>query len=883
MLTVADWQRIQDLFHAAVDLPPSEQVEFLHSACGEDRDLLRHVRSLIFSVHGDGLESAIGHAAASVDDGELGLEPGARIGPWVIVRLLGEGGMGRVYLAERADDEYRKQVALKMLPLGVRVPGLLARFRAERQILASLEHPNIARMLEGGTTADGSPFVAMEYVDGIPIDTYCADTQCSVRRKLELFRQVCAAVQYAHQNLIVHRDIKPGNILVNREGVPKLLDFGIAKLTSAGFAPLDGPALTSAAERILTPEYASPEQLEGKPVTTSSDVYSLGVLLFELLTATRMHTNRRSADSEPPRAGEVAPRELRRTLSGDLENIVRKAICLEPERRYATAGQFSDDIDRYLQGFPVLAQPDSWRYRSRKFLARNKALVAFSLVFLLSVVGFAIGMGVLARRARTEADNARAVSAFLVDIFRVAKPSESRGRAITAQEILERGAERIRSEMKDRPEVQATLMSAIGEVYLDLGLNSNAGPMLQDALQIRERLSGPESLEAAELLVSLAAWYDNRSAFSQSEKCLRRALAIRERRLPRGDILIGEMWNEIGLNLYYQARYPEAEQAHRQALENFRANHHEANTETSLNNLAITLLELGRYADAEKTHREIIERRKKRLGEDHPLTLTSMNNLAFVLETLGRPKEQTALLWRVLELRRKVHGESHPLTGSSWMHYGMARAMTGDQAEGIRCLTRALELRKQRSDPDDADMALNKFLLADLVLEAGDVAAAKKLSDEAYASLQRRPMAARMPACLMVMARVAWASGQKEMALRRWEEALEKWKTVPGKGQLGRASVLISRAEKWSDGRDSAAVVGDLEEALRIRSAALPTDHPLVAQSRSALGRALLQSGRNSEGLTLLQEAVEVLRRKVPNHRETVLALAALESETARR
>lgn len=873
-MTANDWTRIQRLFYAAVELPSDQQAEYLQQECGEDTRLLRQVRSLLLEVTDDSLEQAVADVTSRLQvDAEP--EPGDRIGSWVITRLLGEGGMGRVYLAERADEEYRKKVAIKLVHGELLGSVMIARFRAERQILATLEHPNIARMLEGGTTS-GRPYVVMEYIDGVPVDAYCRRQASSVRETLELFCQVCDAVQYAHQNLIIHRDIKPGNILVDSSGAARLLDFGIAKLLTPD--PSAGaPALTRAAERILTPEYASPEQILGTPVTTASDVYSLGVLLFELLTGKPLHARDRPlshvAEENVRKASTVAPKERRRELAGDLDNIIRKATAADPAERYPTAGQLGDDVRRYLEGFPVVAQAASWRYRTRKFIWRHKAGVTGAALFVVSLICFAVGMGVLAKQANAEAENARAVSSFLVDIFRVANPAESRGRTITAQEILDRGAVRVRTELHSRPEVQATLMQAMGQVYIDLGLLDKAGPLLSEALDIREKTSGSDTLETASMLASLAEYYDTRSDFVASERCLTRMLAIRQKLFPASDHRMGDAWSDIGLNLYYQARYREAAEAQRRALAIFRSAGKEESIESALNNLAIADLELGEYRAAEETHRENIARRTKRLGETHPLTVISMNNLTFVLEMLGEYQERDEIARKVLTIRRKVLGETHHETAKAWTNAGFCRRSLGDKAGFIHALERALAIREGRSDEDDVELAMNRFSLADALAEQGEIHRAQELADRARASLERRPMPTRKAQCLRVLGKVAWAAGRRREAEVRFEQALAQWRRLPGRARLGEADTLVDRGELHLAAGSAGEAARDFREALDRRSAILPPDHVQVANAQAALGQALCRLGRAYEGAPLLRASIEILARRLPqDHVDTAIA-----------
>jgi len=445
------WLQLKDLFHAALEQRPEERRRFLESACHGDLGLRAKVEQLIASHEEAG--SFLNNAAV-VDAGMIpSQEPeqeekeecvGRQIGPYEIVREIGQGGMGTVFLAVRADDQYRKHVAIKLVNRGMNTDAILRRFMMERQILANLEHPNIAALLEGGTTGDGLPYFVMEYVAGRPIDEYCDTHRFTTTQRLELFSEVCAALQYAHQNLVIHRDIKPGNILVTGDGVPKLLDFGIAKLLTPNWATDAGePTLTM--QQLMTPAYASPEQLRGLRITTASDVYSLGVVLYELLSGHRPYSagSRNAEDivrailsDDPVRpsiaithTAEIASPEatapyantpqiigqlregtidrLRRRLSGDLDNIVLKALRKEPSRRYASVQELAEDIRRHLAGLPVNASPDTLSYRATKFVQRNRAAVSAVAVIFITLC-LATGLTAWqARVARRERDKAQ--------------------------------------------------------------------------------------------------------------------------------------------------------------------------------------------------------------------------------------------------------------------------------------------------------------------------------------------------------------------------------------------------------------------------------------------------------------------------------------------
>lgn len=427
-MTEDRWSQIQGLFLQAVELTPESRPDFLDQACGTDAELRREIESLIDCDAPNQQLIAVPQLDdqdSDEDDSNSGMS-GRRIGPYRVVRQLGYGGMGAVYLGVRDDDQYSKQVAIKLLKRGMDTDFMLSRFRQERQILANLEHPFIARMLDGGATEDGRPYFVMEYVDGVPITEYCQRNGLSITERLHLFRLVCEAVQHAHQNLVVHRDIKPGNILATKEGIPKLLDFGIAKVVDTAAT---GMTLTQRELRLLTPQYASPEQVRGAPIGTASDIYSLGVVLYELLAGCRPYSvptealadlEKAICEAEPARPSAAAAsnpdstpgerKQLRRRLAGDLDNIVMAALRKEPQRRYASAAELSEDLRRHVEGFPIVAQGTRWRDAAWKFIRRNRLGVAAAALVVASLIGGIIATSFQARRAERRFELARGLA-----------------------------------------------------------------------------------------------------------------------------------------------------------------------------------------------------------------------------------------------------------------------------------------------------------------------------------------------------------------------------------------------------------------------------------------------------------------------------------------
>ena len=448
------WRRLQELLDEALELPPERRAELVDTA-----DLDPAARRRL-----EGLIRAAEEPATALDHSPLSLTPRRptvaeprRLGAYELLESLDRGGMGSVFIARRTDDVHSRKVAIKVLQMGLETEEMVRRFRREREILAQMEHPNIAHLLDGGTAPDGRPFLVMELVEGVPIDRYCDEVGAGLEERLRLFQKVCSAVHFAHQNLVVHRDLKPANILVTSEGVPKLLDFGIAKLLSTENFPLT--VVTTAPDRaLMTPAYASPEQIRGERITTASDVYSLGVLLFQLLTGSRPHqvegrsraeVQRLICEEEPPlpsfavvedSADPGEARRLRRHLAGDLDNIVLMALRKEAQRRYISAEQLSEDLERHLAGLPVVARKDTFTYRAGKFVRRHRVAVASGTTALVLLLGFIQVLLVQQREVVAQRDRFETTAKFLTEIFENPNPERSEAVNLSAQQLLERGA-----------------------------------------------------------------------------------------------------------------------------------------------------------------------------------------------------------------------------------------------------------------------------------------------------------------------------------------------------------------------------------------------------------------------------------------------------------
>jgi serine/threonine protein kinase/tetratricopeptide (TPR) repeat protein len=683
------WRRIEEVFGAAMDLRPEGRATYLAEACSGDPSLEDEVRSLIAASEtaDDYFSHLASESGVSSGPPSSELPAGKRIGNYRIVELLGRGGMGAVYLAERDDDEFRMQVALKLLPLGLDTKEARERFRRERQILARLQHPNIARLFDGGVTEDGTPYLVMEHVEGTRIDEYCDAGLLDLRQRLLLFLDVCEAVDQAHRNLIVHRDLKPHNILVSKAGRVKLLDFGIAQALDR---EVGGPGTLNLAARPMTLAYASPEQIRGESVTTASDVYELGILLYRLLAGRHpypvpsgslgeMERIITEVDPAPPSSavrspagstGEESPSpemiagarnttvtRLERQLAGDLDRMVLMALRKEPERRYPSARSFGEDVRRHLDGYPVVAQRDTLGYRLSRFVARNRAGVAVGAVLSLALLAltvtsawFAVTTRAQSERIAREAETTEAVSEFLVDLFRVADPFEGLGDTLTVRTVLDRGAERLIGSSEIDPEIRAHMMDVVGEVYMALGLHLAAGDLFERVLEIHLEVDGPEHVHTAAAMETLGWSYQERSRYQDADSLFREVLRVRE--AMGGDSLgLAAAWAGIARALREQGEADSAKVLATRALEVFRQRlgNDDRRTVDLIGMVAFIQRAAGELDSAEALSREALEKYVAMGDNGARGAARTLNNLAFLLRAKGEFAEAEQLYRTALD------------------------------------------------------------------------------------------------------------------------------------------------------------------------------------------------------------------------------------------
>ncbi|HUO15386.1 MAG TPA: serine/threonine-protein kinase [Verrucomicrobiae bacterium] len=866
------WQQVEAIFYAALEQSPSERDLYVNQACGGDEALRSEVQSLL-DASGKTvgfLKNRVEAAAHTLDEDEKSEIIGRQIGPFRLLRMIGEGGMGCVYLAERADAVYRQKVAIKLLHAGfAQTQRMLLRFGAERQILADLNHPNIARLLDGGVD-NGLPYLVMEYVDGLFIDDYCKRKRLGTDARLHLFCTVCGAVEYAHKNLVVHRDIKPGNIIVGTDGVPKLLDFGIAKLLTPDGAEL---AQTRTVDRMMTPEYASPEQVRGDNITTSTDVYALGVLLYELLsgrkpfhleTTSPIDAARAICEQTPTAPSLIwkanpaaAPPDAARKLSGDLDNIVLMAMRKEPARRYVSVGALKDDVHALLGGYPIRARTDAWGYRSGKFIQRHKAAFVAAVVVALALVAFGIGMGLLARKAQRERLVAEREAQFLNSIFQATTPEQARGKSVSGPDLLDQGVKRVDTELSGEPELQARLLDNIGRAYSSMGLYAKSEGVLQRAYDLRKKVLGNSNLDTADTLATLADTIRLEADYKRADPLFRKALAVRQAKLNPADPLIAASLSSLGECLYLEDENQEAETVLRHAIGIERTHHEDNVLSTTENYLALVLQRKGSFGEAAQLLRESVAITQKAEGSDSPNYANSLHNLAGTLIDAGDLSGAETIDREVLAIRRKINGPGHPDLGYPLNNLGFIFLEKGDWASAEPFLKENLAVRGwPETKSAGAAAALNNW--ARLLQEKGDYKGADEAFQQAISIFRKEkgPSSWGLAKMLANLGLLRADESDYAEAERLERQAMEMRQKLGGNESPDFASSLVNVALLRSLQHDPESAEPLLRQALDIRKKELSPGHPAIISVETRLGEVLIDEGKPSEAEPVLHQAV---------------------------
>jgi serine/threonine protein kinase/tetratricopeptide (TPR) repeat protein len=864
--TPDQWQEVSPYLDEVLEIAPEQQAAWLLSLQEKDARLASMVEAVL--VQQQRLEKEdflVGSPLA----GPARLA-GQKIGAYTLVSQIGQGGMGSVWLAQQSAP-LQRQVAIKLIRWGMYDDTLLHRFQAERQSLAAMDHPAIAKVFDAGATSEGQPYFVMEFVAGVPITDYCDQKKLKIAARLELFIKVCEGVQHAHQKAIIHRDLKPANILVvevDGKAVPRIIDFGLAKAINRD---ITGETLNTLMGTFVgTPGYMSPEQCDptAKDIDTRTDVYSLGVVLYALLTgrlpfdtsewkekpldevlrrhreedpvrpSTKVTAQGETSSTTTAKARGIEPKQLVSVLRGDLDWITMKAVEKDRTRRYATASDLAADMRRYLGNEAVTARPASVGYRARKYVQRHKALVVgAAAVFLVLVAGVITStwQAVEAHRAeaqvRQQSAIAQAVSDFLQhDLLAQAGAATQSGPSakpdpdLKVRTALDRAADRIEGKFAKQPEVEAAIRNTIGLTYTDLGLFPEAAKQLKQAFDLRHRVLGPEHPDTLTSMNNLAAVYIDQQRYAEAEGLDIQILEIRRRVLgPEHPDTLSSM-SHLAIIYWGQGKYAQSEALNRQTLEIYRRvlGVEHPDTLKCMSNLAVTYYDEGKYPQAEALDTQILEIRRRVLGPEHPDTLTSMANLANLYDAQGKYAQAEALDSQTLEIRRRVLGPEHPRTLDSLNNLANLYDAQGRYAQAEALHSQALEIERRVLGPEHPDTINSMNNLANLYCDEGKYAQAETLQSRTF-EMYRRVLGPEHPFTLYSLSDLA---------------------------------VIYQRQGKYSSAETSAA------QALAGRRHTLGSEHPSTMVSAADLATAYVSQGKFKDSEPLAREALEFEQKK---------------------
>lgn len=851
------WPEVEALFHQARGLSEAERRAFLDGRRRAGCSLVDAVEGML-----EADDPASAEIEAIVDSAILGAleQLPDRMGPYEIVSLVGTGGFCSVYLARLPQDPTR-QVAIKVLRRGLATPDTEGRLRQESEILARLHHPNIARLLDYGTSDRGEPYVVMEFIDGEPIDRFCDRHRWTLDQRLKLFRQVCAAVDYAHANLVIHRDIKPSNLLVTADGTPKLLDFGIAKLLLPELSRAD-PVQTVAGNHWMTPDFASPEQVREEPLTTATDVYSLGVLLYRLVcgrppyrfpsrsprtiegvisdvepaapsarfqggSAASSGTEGEADEDELARCRQLTVGQLRSRLRGDLDSIVLMALSKRPEQRYASVAKLSQDIANYLTSQPVSARRISAVYRGRKFVRRHRIAVGIA-VSLLATLSTAVVVTTQATR-RAEAERGRAerhladaeqVTDFLVDIFEVPDPEIARGQEVTAKELLDEGAGRIATQLRHQPEIRASLMATMGRVYRNLGDHGRSRELLEEALAHHRRQHEETDPRVVGTLQELARSLLAQGEYEAAGRLLQESRSSFEAAGDTSTASYALTLSLLGAAFKQLSRLEEAEVLVRRALDLQRRLLPPTDAELieSVSKLAEILSLKREFGAAETMFRETLARRRTLLGDTHPDVATTLGNLTFVLHGQGRLEEAEGTAREVVRIRAELYGDEHWLVGTSYNNLSQILAARGQIEEALPWMEKSLEISKARLGSEHPNVAGSLVNLALMYQRVDRQQDSEALLLQAL-DLHRRTLGEQHPSTarnLYQLAELYADQGRRREALPMLETVVSVLRSLkPDDYRLSHPLLLLGRIHRELGDCDQA--LPSLRHALELR------------------------------------------------------------------
>jgi eukaryotic-like serine/threonine-protein kinase len=826
----ARWQKIQSLFHQAADLQQAEQEPFLKTACNGDANLIDEVLALLRedAAGNSLLERDVAHVAQEVlSDSNAVAPPFERFGPYQIKKTLGAGGMGVVYLAERED--LGSLVAIKILRDAWLSPARRERFAFEQRTLAQLNHPYIARLYDADTSPDGTPFFAMEYVEGIPLTAYCAKHLCTIEERLQLFRKVCEAVVYAHQHAVIHRDLKPSNILVKEDGSVRLLDFGIAKQLEALGESVEQ---TMTGLRLMTPAYASPEQIRGEQVGIQTDVYSLGVILYELLcgqlpfdlsSRTPAQAEKLITELEPPKPSVLARRatdqadaayeysSISSSLWSDLDVLCLTAMHKDPRRRYASAEALLRDVDHYLKGEPLDARPDSARYRLRKFITRNRRAVTAAAASVLLIAGlvtfFTVRLAIARNTAVAQAARTQRIQKFMTNLFQGGDEAAGPADSLRVVTLLDRGVQEAQSLNSD-PAIQADLYQTLGTIYQKLGKFDQADSLLQSALSAHKSIYGADSPEVAESLAAIGQLRSDQARLPEAEQLTHDALDMDRRHLPPNSPAVAKAMVAYGRVLAQRGSYDRSIQVLSQAVQlNSAKGAAPADLVNSLSALAEANYSAGHYPEAGTLYRRVLQMHRQMYGDKHPSVAEDLGNLAAIQQDLGFYTEAENYDRQALEITQAYYGKDHPKTAINLTMLGRALLFENKFDDASATLQQALAIQEKVYGPVHP-------AVAETLNELGSVASMRDDMDQA----------------IVIFTRVA-----------------DIYRSVYGDHHYLVAIALANIASQYMDKKEFARAEPLFRDVLRRLKESLPPDNVNAGIAHIKLGRVLLRQNRYAE------------------------------------
>ncbi|HSB53099.1 MAG TPA: tetratricopeptide repeat protein [Gemmatimonadales bacterium] len=830
-MDAARWERIQSLFHAAADLAPEAQQALLQAEAGDDPELIAEVRALL-------REDAKEHPLLDQDRARLAggmlasdtQLPTTRFGPYRVTRLLGEGGMGVVYLGQR--DDLGSVAAIKILRDAWLSPARRERFESEQRTLAQLNHPSIARLYDADALPDGTPWIAMEYVDGVAITDWCDQRNATVQERLRLFHTVCEAVQHAHRHAIIHRDLKPSNILVTADGAVKLLDFGIAKQLESLDLPADQ---TQTGLRLLTPAYAAPEQIRGSRVGIYTDVYALGVILYQLLTgrlpfdltdrtpeeAARIITE--EAAERPSSAARKGAAALTSSGWADLDVLCLTAMHRDPQRRYRTVEALLRDVDHFLDAEPLEARPDTLGYRAGKFIRRNRAAVLASALVVGTITAVVIFYTVRLTRARNEAraEAARTqrIQRFMVNLFQNGDESTAPGDSLRVVTVIDRGLVEAQSLAED-PVLQSELDLTLGVLYQQLGKYERADSLLNAALTIRQRVLGQDDPEVAPALVSLGELRLKQARYDESERYIREGLTLAERRYAPGHPAIARATSALGQVLVERGQYDSAVPILEQAIRLQAARDtSSADYASAIGDLANAHFYAGHYPLADSLYTRVLGMSRRLYGDRHPHVAEDLSNLGQIQQMLGTYAKAEEYYRRAYDIAQGWYGTNHPETASYLTMVGRSLLFQNKFDSAKAALSQALAIQEQLHGPNHPEVA-------NALNELGSL---------------------------------AWQRDQLDEAERSWRRVIDIYRSAYGEKHQFVAVALSNLSGVYQQRKEYPRAEALLREALGIYTGILSPEHVNVAIGHIKLGRVLLRSGRYGEAVKETTQGYDIL------------------------